>query len=125
MGSLAAATDRSVHGRASKSRVLAFTRVAGWVDAYFVVAASAAAGLILWAGRGESFFADDWSFIVGRYAWTPDAFLLPHNEHPVLVSATLYKLLFLTVGLGAYWPYRVLMVAAHLACVALVFRMMR
>ena len=80
---------------------------------------------ILWAGRGETFFADEWAFIVGRRDWTVDTFLLPHNEHITVLPVVVYKLLFVVVGLHAYWPYRCVLLLVHLACVALVFRLAR
>jgi hypothetical protein len=79
----------------------------------------------MWVGRGESFFSDDWAFVVGRRHWTPDAFLQPHGEHIAVLPAAIYKLLFLVVGLHAYWPYRCVLLLVHLACVALVFRLAR
>ena len=51
----------------------------------------------------------------------PSALLAPHNGHLSLVPVALYKLLFATAGLEDYTPYRVMVVAAHLACVALLF----
>jgi hypothetical protein len=94
--------------------------------AFYLLAAGALVGaLILWAGRGQTFFADDWAFIVGRRGWTSDAFLQPHNEHISVVPVAIYKLLFEIVGLHAYWPYRCVLLLAHLACVALVFRLAR
>jgi hypothetical protein len=50
-----------------------------------------------------------------------DAYLEPHNEHLVLIPAALYKALFATVGLEPYWPYRLMVIGAHLASVALLF----
>ena len=46
---------------------------------------------------------------------------MAHNGHFVLVSATIYKLLFLVVGMAHSWPYRFVLILFHLACVALVY----
>jgi hypothetical protein len=89
----------------------------------FAVLALAAAGLILNAGRGLTLFGDDWAFATLRRGWTPDAFLAPHNEHVSIVLAIVYKLLFVTVGIAHYWPYRVAGLLLHLACAWLVFRL--
>jgi hypothetical protein len=80
---------------------------------------------ILWVGRGETFFADEWAYIVGRRGWGVDAFLVPHNEHITVLPAAVYKLLFVVVGLQAYWPYRFVLLLVHLACVGLVYRLAR
>src|SRR4051794_24380914 len=125
MASFAAGDGSTVAGRARRARALAPIRSLGWPVASLTAAMAGAAGLILWAGRGQSFWADEWSFIAGRSAWTPDAFLLPHNEHPVPLPALLYKIMFAVVGLGTYWPYRLMLLGAHLACATLVFRLVR
>jgi hypothetical protein len=94
------------------------------IVALSLIAAGAVVGaLILWVGRGQTFFADDWAFVVARRGWTSDAFLLPHNEHISVVPVAIYKLLFEIVGLHSYWPYRCALLLAHLACVGLVFRL--
>jgi hypothetical protein len=109
----------------SRWRAAPLARPQRLVLSCLVAAGSIVSVLILWAGRGESFFSDDWAFVVGRRGWTPDAFLLPHGEHIAVLPAAIYKLLFLVVGLHAYWPYRCVLLLVHLACVALVFRLAR
>lgn len=80
------------------------------------------AGLVVfWAGRGEIFLSDDWAFVLGRRGGGADTFLQPHNQHLVVVLAAIYKALFATVGMGEYWPYRMVAVVAHVACLAGVF----
>jgi len=77
--------------------------------AFLLLAGGAVTGaVILWAGRGETFFADEWSFVVGRRGWTTNTFLEPHGEHISVLPVAIYKLLF-----------------AHLACVGLVFMLAR
>jgi hypothetical protein len=72
------------------------------------VAASVSLGGVLVVaaivGRHLWFFSDDWN-ILARYH---DGHLLePFNGHLSLVPAGIYAALFHTVGLGSYWPYRV------------------
>lgn len=87
-----------------------------------VAAAIVLAGaLVFWAGRGTTFLADEWAFILGRRGGGAGAYLEPHNQHFVLVLASLYKALFATVGLSDYWPYRVAAVLANACCLAAVF----
>jgi hypothetical protein len=76
-------------------------------------------------GFGTTFFYDEWNFLMNRRDWTIGTFLEPHNEHLSLVPIAVYKLLFLTVGIDAYAPYRVAVLLAHLLCVALLFLLVR
>jgi hypothetical protein len=76
-------------------------------------------------GFGTTFFYDEWNFLVNRRDWTIGTFLEPHNEHLSLVPIAVYKLLFLTVGIDDYAPYRVAVLLAHLLCVALLFLLVR
>ena len=103
----------------------AFTRVRREriVAVYLFVVSSLTAAAILWAGRGTTFFSDEWEFVVVRRGWTLDTFFGPHGEHVVVLPVVLYKTLFETVGLNAYWPYRCVLLLVHLACVWLVFRL--
>jgi hypothetical protein len=90
------------------------------------LAALGLAGLgILWAGRGLIFYLDEWAFITGRLGGSVDTYLRPHNEHLMAFPITVFKALFVTVGIGEYWPYRLAVVLGHLVCVALLFTIAR
>ncbi|MDX6664773.1 MAG: hypothetical protein QOG68_979, partial [Solirubrobacteraceae bacterium] len=91
----------------------------------FVALVPIAAAVILYYGRGTTFFVDDWQWIAGRRDWTLATFLHPHNQHLSLIPIAIYKLLFVTVGIGHYWPYRVAVVAVHVLCSVLVFVLVR
>jgi hypothetical protein len=73
------------------------------------------------AGRGTTFWFDEWNFVQDRHEWTLDAFLKPHNEHFSLIPVAVYKLLFVTVGLDDYRVYRGVAVLFHLVCVGVLF----
>src|SRR5205807_840348 len=77
--------------------------------------------LIAYETRGTTFWADEWLWILLRRGSSVATFLNPHNEHLSLVPIVIYKLLFATVGLHSYWPYRAVAIAAQLGCVTLVF----
>jgi len=77
------------------------------------------------AGRGMTFFFDEWDFILGRGGHSAAAFLSPHNGHLVVVPILIYKALWSTVGLGHYGPYRLIDFALHVTCVALLFIFVR
>jgi hypothetical protein len=76
-------------------------------------------------GSGLTFFYDEWNFVMNRRDWSVGTFLEPHNEHLSLVPVAIYKLLFATVGIDAYWPYRVLLLTLHLVCIGLLFVLAR
>jgi hypothetical protein len=71
--------------------------------------------------RATTFWADEWQWILTRRGGGVGSFLNPHNEHLSLVPVTIYKLLFATVGLRHYWPYRAVLIACDLGCALLVF----
>jgi hypothetical protein len=77
------------------------------------------------AGRGLSFFFDEWTFILQRRSNDADAFLSPHNGHLSLIPVAIYKTFWAIVGLRHYGPYRLVEVALHLTCVALLFVLVR
>jgi hypothetical protein len=79
-------------------------------------------GLLLMSiSRHLGFYADEWSFILGRRGWHPWVFLAPHNGHFSLVPVAIYKILFVTVGAGHSWPYRLVLVLLHLLCVGEIY----
>ena len=76
-------------------------------------------------GLRTIFYYDEWNFVLNRRDWTIGTFLEPHNEHLSLVPIALYKLLFVTVGIDDYAPYRTAVILVHLLCVALLFALVR
>jgi hypothetical protein len=77
--------------------------------------------VLLYETRGTTLWFDEWMWALDRRGNDLDAFLQPHNGHLSLVPIGIYRVLFATAGLDHYWPYRVVVIGAHLACVALVF----
>lgn len=71
--------------------------------------------------RGTTFWGDEWTWVLGRRGNDLGTYLEPHNEHLSLLPVAIYKLLFATVGLEHYGPYRALVIVAHLGCAVLVF----
>ncbi|HEX2085281.1 MAG TPA: hypothetical protein VHF89_06325, partial [Solirubrobacteraceae bacterium] len=95
------------------------TRWLPWLALAAVMAGSA--WLLMWAGRGTTFFFDDWSYVLHRGNWNPDTLLRPHNEHLQVFPLLLYKVLFETVGLHEHWVYRAALVALNLLTGLLLF----
>ncbi len=80
---------------------------------------------VLHAGRDTAAFYDEWNFIAHRRGLSADTLLDPHNGHLSLVPVAVYKVLLQIGGLTDYWLFRVVLLAAHLGCVALVFLLAR
>jgi hypothetical protein len=78
-------------------------------------------GLVVYLGRGTTFWFDEWQWILYRRGNDLAAFLRPYNGHFSLIPVAIYRLLFATVGLTAYAPYRVISLVLHLLCGTLVF----
>jgi hypothetical protein len=77
------------------------------------------------AGRGMTFYQDEWSYIVGRRGWSVATFLTPHVDHWSTVPVLIYKVLLETVGLRSYVPYQAVVVILHLVTAAALFSMVR
>ena len=89
-------------------------------DLAVAVAALGALALLLWLGRGLTFFADEWAVMAER-SISLDSFLQPFNEHWLGVTTVLYRLLLETVGLTSYMPYLAVLALLHLVVVAEVY----
>lgn len=76
-------------------------------------------------GFGLTFNYDEWNWVMNRRGWSVGTLLEPHNEHLSLVPVLVFKLLFVTVGIDRYWPYRLAIILVHLLCVSLVFVLAR
>ena len=64
--------------------------------------------MIFVVGRGLWFFSDDWNILADYHDGN---LLVPFNSHLSLLPAGIYRLLFHTVGLGSYAPYRLVGIA--------------
>jgi hypothetical protein len=82
-------------------------------------------GLLLWLGRGMTFFWDEWEFIETRSLGDPGTWLAPHNEHWSTLPILAYRALAETVGLGSYVPYLAVVALLHVAVVFAVYRLVR
>jgi hypothetical protein len=81
----------------------------------------AASVLLLYLGRGTSFFFDEWDYVQHAYGGGVHSLLMPHNEHLSILPIAMYKVLFHVAGLNHYWVYRVVLLALHLTCAGLVY----
>lgn len=78
--------------------------------------------VILWIGRDQWFFGDDWAILVPR---NDGAIMVPHVGHWNLVPAVVFPLVRNWLGLGSYLPFLALAVLVHLLVAHLVWRILR
>lgn len=81
--------------------------------------------VLLWIGRNQWFFADEWAFLVDRDLSDPGSLLEPHNGHWVTVPVLLYRVNFHLFGLNTYLPYQLPVVLAHLGTILLLYLVAR
>lgn len=93
-------------------------RRALWVLGVLLVVVGA---LLIYAGRGETFFYDEWAWVELKVGGGLQSLLEPQNEHFTLVPILIYKALFHIVGLNHYQVFRLVPVLMHLFCVVLLY----
>ena len=93
-----------------------------WVSLLALLTVLSAA-LLLTLRANIGFFLDDWGLVVYRED-SPTDWLLPHNEHIVVIPAALFKLSLAVFGMTAF-PIHLLGVAAFLLSVWLLFFWLR
>ncbi|HEV7461049.1 MAG TPA: hypothetical protein VGN78_10965 [Solirubrobacteraceae bacterium] len=118
MGAGATLSARISHGRWRGLTRLGPDRLA-WIALAGLLVVGAA--FLYYETRGTTLWTDEWTWALERRGGGLDTFLKPHNGHFSLIPVALYKLLFATAGLGDHGPYRAMVIAGHLGCVALVF----
>jgi hypothetical protein len=91
-----------------------------WVIAH-VLSLALILVVLMWAGRGQYFFYDEWDFLAERAEWN---LLVPHNGHLSFFPQLFTTLLKVVFGLHSYWPYLLLTFAAHLLVVHFLWRVM-
>jgi hypothetical protein len=96
-------------------------RLGGWPVLCLAVLVLGAAVVHWQEGARTSFFYDEWSFIAERHDGGLGSLFTAHNGHPSVLPVAWYRLLFATVGLETYTPYRAAVLVLHLAAGALLF----
>src|SRR5262245_2376767 len=90
-----------------------------------LLALAAALPLLLWWGRGQWFYLDEWEFLVNRRAGDISSLFEPHNGHWVTVPLIFYRINYRLFGLDNYLSYQLPLVVLHLGVVALCWLTMR
>jgi hypothetical protein len=73
----------------------------------------------------KNFFYDEWDFVTAFRPSQSTSILFPHNEHWSTIPILIWKVLFVVFGLRSHWPYEAAALAAHVACVVLLFTLIR
>jgi hypothetical protein len=89
-----------------------------WVLAGLLLLSGA---LLLYMGRGLTFFYDDWDWVLHDYGGGLSYLVVPHVGNISVFPAAVYKALFHLVGLNHYAVFRSVVIVLHLICGALVF----
>lgn len=85
-----------------------------------------AGALLLWEGRGQTFFVDEWFFgYLGRQSWALSGLLEADNGHLALVPILITKLSLELFGAGTALPIRLVAATAHLATASMLFLIVR
>src|SRR5918992_974068 len=62
--------------------------------------------LILYWGRGASFYADDWTYIVARQGWDLKTLFYPTVGHLIVLPLVVFKSLLEIFGADSALPFR-------------------
>jgi hypothetical protein len=89
-----------------------------WVLAALMLLAGA---LLLYMGRGLTFFYDDWNFVTEDYGGGFHSLMRAHVGNISIFPIAIYKILFHLVGLNHYAVFRSVVILLHLACGGLVY----
>jgi hypothetical protein len=77
--------------------------------------------LLLYMGRGLTFFYDEWDFVTHDYGGGIHSVLVAHVGNMSVLPVLVYKVLFHLAGLDHYTVYRVVLIALHLLAGVLIF----
>ena len=69
---------------------------------------------LMYLGRGNNFFFDEWMFVTSRRGLSVDALLSPHNGHLSALPALAFMVLLKIFGLDHYEGFRFAAVIVHL-----------
>ena len=81
--------------------------------------------VILYQGRDQWFYLDEWDFLANRSAGSFHDLMAPHVQHWTTFGILVYRALWWLVGINHYWPYQLCVVTLHLAAAVLLRTVMR
>jgi hypothetical protein len=122
----ATATAPPPAGADNQSSTAAGAGAPSWLAiALPAVVLAIAAAFILDAGRGTTFFYDEWIWIMQRRSPGTASLLEPFNNHLMALPIATYQLMYRVFGLGSQGPYRAVLLVGHLATCALLYGYLR
>lgn len=77
--------------------------------------------LLLYMGRGLTFYYDEWNFVTQDFGGGIHSLLLPHVGNISVFPIAVYKVLFHIAGLNHYAVYRLVLISLHLLSAGLIF----
>ncbi|TAN34573.1 hypothetical protein EPN29_02555 [bacterium] len=96
-----------------------------WLWRALVAASALTFAAVLHLTSYKNFFYDEWDFVTAYRPSQSTSILFPHNEHWSTIPILIWKLLFLLFGIRTHVPYEAMAVAGHVACVLLLFELVR
>lgn len=94
-------------------------------DFLFGVAALAGAAVLIWAGRGLTFFFDEWQVLLDPHPLAISTILSDHNHQWFVIPRIVYGLGLEAFGMTSQLPFRLVTVAAATTCAALLYVFVR
>ena len=91
----------------------------------WMVLCGAAVWRLLRLRAPETFFFDEWSFVLDRRTLSARTLLSPHNGHLSIVPVIAYRLLFALFGMRHYTAYRIAGLLVHVAVASMIYRYVR
>ncbi|HEX4463225.1 MAG TPA: hypothetical protein VH042_01135 [Solirubrobacterales bacterium] len=80
---------------------------------------------LLWATRGQTFYADEWAFFTRSAGFNAERLLAPHQGNMVLSTVLVYKLVLALVGAENHLAFRLVWIGLDLLCAWLLFSLLR
>lgn len=91
----------------------------------FLLLAAAALAWWMWLGRGTTFLYDEWDFVQAFNKPFWQAVIAPHNGQFNPIPVMVYRAMFALVGIGRYWPYRLVGMLFELSMLGVTFAYLR
>ncbi len=91
-----------------------------WTWSALACVMALAAALILWFGRGTTFWSDELAILISSPRFSLSDALQPHEGHLILTARVVYQVLFEAFGIS-YLPFRLLTLGTVLLTVGIFF----
>lgn len=96
-----------------------------WLGRTLIVLSAITFAGVVYLTRDKNFYYDEWDFVTAYRPGQSTSIWFPHNEHWSTIPILLWKAMFLVFGIRSHIPYEAVAVAGHIACVLLLFALIR